>query len=122
MSTDYGFKCETCETSHIIDNFRQPEDLGAALAIPEIDALLEKLSAANLCIAHEWCGGVQGAFAFLAQHRSKGHVVRVADEYGHFVDGCFKSTKCPTCSVSHQCVLKLNHAGECAAKAIAVKP
>lgn len=128
MGTDYGFGCETCGVTDdcgsireksIIDNYRNPEGLAKLLEIPKLFELVGVLNDIGLNIAAESTHyyGFSEALQFVASHRERGHVVRVCDEYGRFLDQCFHHAECPTCGRHSCCALKDKHDGAHSAKA-----
>jgi hypothetical protein len=131
MGTDYGFGCETCGVTdddgrirekRIIDNYRDVEGLVKLLAIPKLFELVQLLGEIDLSVASSTSSiyyGFDEALKFVTSHRERGHVVRVCDEYGRFVEQCFRYATCETCGHNKCCVLKEGHNGAHSAKVVA---
>ena len=111
MSTDYGYKCIDCNESEIIDNMRYygVESLKGILELP----LQPILESGLLHITYEGYGA-SDAIQFAFKHKSLGHRVVVADEYGAPVDECGKYYRCSgECGHNVRCTQPDEHEGAC---------
>ena len=115
MGTDWGFGCETCGTDAdgrinevcVISNFRDTDMLEKWLAAPPsyLESILSFLDEGM------FRSDCYYALRFAVEHRKRGHVVRVADEYHRWPNTCFDRLPCSECGHSRHCVLPYKHEG-----------
>jgi hypothetical protein len=122
MSTDYGFGCETCGLDResgrilemvIIENYREPEVLVKLLATPRFlgSAAIVRTLGLRVRSHFDYHYDFDEAIAFAVEHYARGHIVRVCNQYGRWLDQCFGDVRCEHCDRVSPCVLPSGHEG-----------